>query len=100
MSTEHLLCVGGTWREGRAGRMAAVSPSSGAAFASVAVASPADVDDAVAAAGAAAPPWAALSAFDRAACCRGIAAAIDGRAEDLARALAEDQGKPSRPRHA
>ena len=91
---EHLICVGGTWREGRAGAMTAVSPSSGAVFASVAVSGPADVDDAVAAAGAAAPSWAALSAFDRAACCRAIAAAIDGRAEDLAHALAEDQGKP------
>jgi succinate-semialdehyde dehydrogenase/glutarate-semialdehyde dehydrogenase len=91
---EHLICVGGTWREGRAGVMTAVSPSSGAGFASVAVAGPADVDDAVAAAGAAATSWAALSAFDRAACCRGVAAAIDGRAEDLAHALAEDQGKP------
>ena len=91
---EHLICVGGTWRDGRAGVMTAVSPSSGGVFASVSVAGPADVDDAAAAAGAAAPSWAALSAFDRAACCRRVAAAIDGRAEDLAQALAEDQGKP------
>jgi len=91
---EHLICVGGTWRDGRAGVMTAVSPSSGGVFASVSVAGPADVDDAAAAAGAAAPSWAALSAFDRAACCRRVAAAIDGRAEDLAHALAEDQGKP------
>jgi len=91
---EYSICVGGTWREGRAGTMPAVGPASGATFASVAVASPADVDDAVAAAGAAGPSWAALSAFERAACCRAVAAAIDSRAEDLARALAEDQGKP------
>ncbi len=91
---EYLICAGGTWREGRAGTMAAVSPASGAAFASVAVASPADVDDAVAAAGAAWPSWAALPAFERAARCRAVAAAIAGRAEDLARALTEDQGKP------
>ena len=91
---EYLICVGGTWREGRAGTMTAVSPASGAAFASVAVASPADVDDAVAAAGAAWPSWAALPVFERAACCRAVAAAIDARAEDLARTLTEDQGKP------
>ncbi len=91
---EYSICVGGTWREGRAGTMPAVGPASGATFASVAVASPADVDDAVAAAGAAGPSWAALSAFDRAACCRVVAAVIDDRAEDLARELAEDQGKP------
>jgi acyl-CoA reductase-like NAD-dependent aldehyde dehydrogenase len=91
---EYLICVGGMWREGRAGTMTAVSPASGAAFASVAVASPADVDDAVAAAGAAWPSWAALPVFERAACCRAVAAAIDTRADDLARALTEDQGKP------
>jgi acyl-CoA reductase-like NAD-dependent aldehyde dehydrogenase len=91
---EYSICVGGTWREGRAGTMPAVGPASGATFASVAVASPADVDDAVAAAAAAGPSWAALSAFERAACCRAVAAAIGARAEDLARALAEDQGKP------
>jgi len=91
---EYLICVGGAWRQGRAGSAPAVSPATGEAFASVAVASPADVDDAVAAAGAAGPAWAALSAFERAACCRAVAAAIEGRAGDLARALAEDQGKP------
>jgi len=91
---EYLICVGGAWREGRAGSAPAVSPATGEAFASVAVAGPADVDDAVAAAGAAGPAWAALSAFERAACCRAVAAAIEGRAGDLARALAEDQGKP------
>jgi acyl-CoA reductase-like NAD-dependent aldehyde dehydrogenase len=91
---EYLIGVGGTWREGRAGRAPAVSPATGEEFASVAVASAADVDDAVAAAGAAAPAWAALSAFERAACCRAVAGAIDDRADDLARALTEDQGKP------
>ncbi len=66
---EYLLCVGGTWRAGRAGSAPAVSPSSGEEFATVAVADRADVDDAVAAASAAAPAWAAASAFDRAAAC-------------------------------
>jgi len=94
MNTEHLLCVGGTWREGRAGSMPAVSPASGEEFASVAVAGPRDVDDAVAAAAAAAPGWAALSAFDRAAHCRAVADAISGRAGVLAQVLTEDQGKP------
>lgn len=94
MSTEHPLCVGGAWREGRAGSMPAVSPASGEMFASVAVASRQDVDDAVAAAAAAATGWAALSAFERAAHCRAAADAIAGRAEDLARVLTKDQGKP------
>src|SRR6516162_11075648 len=91
---EYLICVDGAWRKGRAGSAPAVSPATGEEFASVAVASTADVDDAVAAAGAAGPAWAALSAFERAACCRAVAAAIDARAGDLARALTQDQGKP------
>ena len=91
---EYLLCVGGSWRAGRAGSAPAVSPSSGEEFATVAVADRADVGDAVTAAAAAAPGWAALSAFDRAAACEKIAAAILRRADELARALAEDQGKP------
>jgi len=91
---DYMICVGGTWREGRAGRMPAVSPATGEEFASVAVASAADVDDAVAAAGTAGPAWAALSAFERAACCRAAAAAIDDHADGLARELTRDQGKP------
>jgi succinate-semialdehyde dehydrogenase/glutarate-semialdehyde dehydrogenase len=91
---EYPICVGGAWREGRAGTVLAVSPATGEEFASVAIAGSADVDDAVTAAGAAAPGWAALSAFERAACCQAVAAAIDVHAEDLARALTEDQGKP------
>src|SRR5262249_5886999 len=91
---EYLFGVGGAGRGGRAATLPAVSPATGEEFASVAVASTADVDDAVAAAGAAAPAWAALSAFERAACCRAVAAAIDVHADDLARALTEDQGKP------
>ena len=91
---EYLLCVGGSWRAGSAGSAPAVSPSSGETFATVAVAGRPDVDDAVAAAGAAAPSWAALSPFDRAAACGRVAAAIRDRADDLARALSQDQGKP------
>ncbi|HEY6277552.1 MAG TPA: aldehyde dehydrogenase family protein [Streptosporangiaceae bacterium] len=92
--SEHLLYIGGSWRPGEAGAAPAVSPSSGERFATVAVASPADVDAAVAAARAAQPGWAALSAFDRAAWCLAVAAAIEARRADLARALTEDQGKP------
>jgi acyl-CoA reductase-like NAD-dependent aldehyde dehydrogenase len=88
------ILVGGAWREGRAGRMPAVSPATGEEIASVPVATPDDVDDAVAAAGAAGPAWASLSAFERAARCRVVAAEIDGHADALASWLARDQGKP------
>src|SRR5580658_2394479 len=91
---EHLLYIGGAWRSGGAGSAAAVSPSSGETFATVAVASPADVDDAVRAAGAAWPAWAGASAFERAAWCEKVIAGIRAAREELARALTQDQGKP------
>jgi len=91
---EHLLYIGGGWRRGGGGAAAAVSPSSGETFASVAAGGPADVDDAVAAARAAWPAWAAASPFDRARCCEQVIAGIRERREELARALTEDQGKP------
>ena len=91
---EHLLYIGGGWRPGGGGAAAAVSPSSGETFASVAAGSPADVDDAVAAARAAWSAWAAASPFDRARCCEQVIAGIRERREELARALTEDQGKP------
>jgi acyl-CoA reductase-like NAD-dependent aldehyde dehydrogenase len=91
---EHLLYIAGGWRPGRAGTTPAVSPSSGQAFATVHTASLADVDDAVAAAAAAWPSWAARSPFERAGWCDAVAAAIESHSGELARALAEDQGKP------
>ena len=91
---EHLLYIGGHWRPGQAGAAPAVSPATGRQFATVAAASPADVDAAVTAAQHAQPGWAARSAFDRAAWCLAVAGAIDARADELARALTEDQGKP------
>ncbi len=91
---EHLLYIGGRWRKGGGGTTAAVSPSSGAQFATVAAGDPGDVDDAVAAAAAAGPAWARASAFERAEHCEAAADAIASRREELARALTEDQGKP------
>jgi acyl-CoA reductase-like NAD-dependent aldehyde dehydrogenase len=91
---EHLLYIGGAWRQGGGGQVPAVSPSSGEHFASVAAGDPGDVDAAVAAAQAAWPAWAAMSAFDRAQWCSAVAVAIGNNREDLARALTQDQGKP------
>ena len=91
---EHLLYIGGGWRPGAAGTALATSPSSGETFASVAVGDRSDVDEAVAAAAAAWPGWAATSPFDRAAWCERIVAGIRQRREELARVLTLDQGKP------
>jgi len=91
---EYLLYLDGKWSAGGAGTMPATSPSSGEAFASVAVADLADVDRAVRAARAASVGWAASSAFERAARCESVVAAIRRRRDELAHALSEDQGKP------
>ena len=88
------LYIGGQWRDGRAGQAPAVSPASGETFALVAVADPADVDDAVAAAAAAGPDWAGWSPFGRAGWRDAVVAGIGRRRDELARALTEDQGKP------
>jgi succinate-semialdehyde dehydrogenase/glutarate-semialdehyde dehydrogenase len=91
---EYLLCVGGQWRAGRSAAVPAVSPGSGETFGSVAMADPADVDDAVRAAARAWPEWAAASPFERAAWAERVAAAIAARRDELARVLTLDQGKP------
>jgi acyl-CoA reductase-like NAD-dependent aldehyde dehydrogenase len=91
---EYLLYTGGHWRPGGGGTAPATSPSSGEAFASVAVGDPADIDEAVAAASAAWPAWAGASAFDRAAWCDRIVTGIRQRRDELARVLTLDQGKP------
>src|ERR1700684_4684831 len=91
---ECLLYIDGAWRLGVAESAAAVSPSSGETFATVAVASPVDVDDAVCAAAAACPEWAGASAFERAGWFGKVIAGIGARREELARALTLDQGKP------
>jgi acyl-CoA reductase-like NAD-dependent aldehyde dehydrogenase len=92
--TEYLLYIDGAWRGGRGGTADAVSPSSGETFATVTAGDPADVDDAVRAAAGAWPGWAAASAFDRAAWCERVIAAIGRRRDELARVLTLDQGKP------
>ena len=87
--------VGGAWvaATGDSARPI-VSPVTGETLAEAPDASPADVDAAVAAANAAQPAWAALSAWDRAEICHAIADLIDARREDFARELTLEQGKP------
>src|ERR671924_1270847 len=71
-----------------------VSPVTGETLAEAPNASAEDVDLAVAAARAAQPRWAALSAWDRAKVCHAIADLISERREDFARELTLEQGKP------
>src|SRR5690348_738277 len=87
--------AGGEWVEstGDSARQI-VSPVTGETLAEAPNASAEDVDRAVAAARAAQPKWAALSAWDRAKVCHAIADLIEERREDFARELSLEQGKP------
>ncbi|MBL9086015.1 MAG: aldehyde dehydrogenase family protein [Planctomycetia bacterium] len=72
------------------------SPYDDAVVARVAVAGPADVEAALVAACAAAPAMAAMPAFARAEALRRAAAAVRAQADDLARTIREEGGKPVR----
>jgi acyl-CoA reductase-like NAD-dependent aldehyde dehydrogenase len=87
--------IGGEWvaSTGESSR-AVVSPVTGETLAEAPDASADDVGRAVAAARAAQPTWAALSAWERAKICHAIADLIDERREDFARELSLEQGKP------
>src|SRR6185312_13514582 len=87
--------IGGEWVDatGESAR-AVVSPVTGETLAEAPNAGADDIDRAVAAARAAQPKWAALSAWERAKICHAIADLIDERREDFARELSLEQGKP------
>jgi succinate-semialdehyde dehydrogenase/glutarate-semialdehyde dehydrogenase len=89
--------VGGDWVDGQGEHVREiVSPVTGETIAAVPDATIEEVAAATAAARAAQPGWAALSAWDRARVCHAIADLIDERREPFARELALEQGKPFR----
>jgi acyl-CoA reductase-like NAD-dependent aldehyde dehydrogenase len=94
--SEHVrMWIDGTWVDAEGGAtFEATSPSTGEVFGTVPEGTRADAKRAIDAANRAAPGWAALSAFDRAAAMKRVVAAIDERREGLAHTLALDQGKP------
>ena len=95
MADDYRMLIGGDWVASESGAtFDATSPSTGEVIGSIPEGTRGDAQRAIAAANEAWPAWSGLSAFDRAAAMRRIAAAIDGRREDLARTLALDQGKP------
>jgi succinate-semialdehyde dehydrogenase/glutarate-semialdehyde dehydrogenase len=96
MMSEHVrMWIGGAWvdAEGCA-TFEATSPSTGEVIGTVPEGTRADAQRAIAAANEAWPAWAARSAFERAAAMKRVAEAIRERADDLARTLTLDQGKP------
>ncbi len=91
------MLIDGAWVDAEGGAVFdAVSPSTGEVVGTVAEGTRADAGRAIDAANRAWPAWAALSAFERAAAMERVAAVIDERRDDLARALTLDQGKPLR----
>jgi acyl-CoA reductase-like NAD-dependent aldehyde dehydrogenase len=95
MADAHRMLIGGDWIASESGAtFDATSPSTGEVIGSIPEGTRIDAQRAIAAANEAWPGWSGLSAFDRAAAMRRIAAAIEERREDLARTLTLDQGKP------
>src|SRR5438552_10687389 len=89
------MLIGGEWIGSESGTtFDAISPSTGEVIGTLPEGTRDDVRRAIRAAHEAFPVWSSLSAFDRAAAMKRVAAEIDARREDLARTLALDQGKP------
>jgi len=89
------LYVDGAWRA-TATRVPARSPFNGGVLAAICEAGDADVSAALRAARRAAPQVAAMPARERATLLRGAATAVRSRAEDIARTMAMETGKPIR----
>lgn len=75
-------------------RFAIMNPATGAVVGQAPNASAADLDRAVQAARTAQPGWAALPDTKRARACHAVAAILTEHAEELARLLTQEQGKP------
>ncbi|WP_213881820.1 aldehyde dehydrogenase family protein [Pseudomonas sp. dw_358] len=89
----HPLYINGQWRPGSDGQIDQdINPATGQCFALVAQASPADVEDAIAAAYAARESWAQRLVGDREALLLKAADIIQGRADELRDLLIEETG--------
>jgi succinate-semialdehyde dehydrogenase/glutarate-semialdehyde dehydrogenase len=90
------LLIGGQWSAGRAGTLPVINPATEEPVAEVADASPEDALDAVAAAAAALPGWAARPPRERAECLRRAYELMIARSEQLARLMVVENGKALR----
>jgi acyl-CoA reductase-like NAD-dependent aldehyde dehydrogenase len=89
------MFVDGEWRDAASGAtVEATSPATGESLGPVAEGDREDARRAIAAANAAFPSWAARTGFERAALLHRVADACERRADELARVLTLDQGKP------
>ena len=97
MTDPYRMYVDGAWTASESGAVfEATSPATGALIGTIPEGTREDARRAIAAAAAAWRDWAALSAFERAAAMGGVARVVRKRADDLARTLTLDQGKPLR----
>jgi succinate-semialdehyde dehydrogenase/glutarate-semialdehyde dehydrogenase len=90
------LLIGGQWASGRAGTLPVINPATEDAITEVADASPEDGLEAVSAAAAALPAWAAKPPRERAECLRRAFELMIQRAEPLARLMVLENGKALR----
>ncbi|TPE53034.1 NAD-dependent succinate-semialdehyde dehydrogenase [Amaricoccus solimangrovi] len=89
------LFIGGEWRPSLSGRVIeVVNPATGEVIGKVAHAGIEDLDQALAAAERGFETWRAVSAFDRYTIMRRAAEILRSRAEDVARLMTLEQGKP------
>jgi succinate-semialdehyde dehydrogenase/glutarate-semialdehyde dehydrogenase len=87
------LLIGGEWVAGEAGQCEVIDPATEQPMGAVALASPAQIDAAIAAAAAAAESWRARTPLERGAVLVGAAALLKERIETIARLLTREQGK-------
>jgi succinate-semialdehyde dehydrogenase/glutarate-semialdehyde dehydrogenase len=87
------LLIGGQWTDGRGGSLPVTDPATEEVIAQVASGTPEDALEAVAAAYAALPGWAARPPRERGACLRRAYELMIARAEPLARLMVAENGK-------
>src|SRR5215218_9546085 len=91
------MFIDGEWRDATSGAtVEATSPATGESLGAVAEGDRADARLAIAAANAAFPSWGARTGFERADFLHRAADVMESRADELARVLTLDQGKPLR----
>ena len=90
------LLIGGEWTHGRGGRLEVIDPATEAPLTEVADATEDDARDAVSAAHAALPGWAATPPRQRAECLRRAFGLMTERGEQIARLMSAENGKSLR----
>jgi len=94
---EYGLLIDGVWRPAEGGRtLDVVNPATGVRQATAAHASADDLDDALAAAESGGRAWRSMTAWERSAVLRRASVLLAERADEVARRITQEQGKPLR----